>query len=345
MEARRWREIAIEPPEDALEAPLPVPEGMRAWKNAKNEFCVVAVHYSSDPDKRSDDWYAEACKGLREDQIQRELELNFDSKAGSKAFPYLELNEKMFRADPPQPIPSNWKIIAALDWGARNPTSVHWYAVDPFRRFWCFDEFYKPMNTVNGGLPAFAEYLKKHPYYARCRMIVADPKIFSKDQNIITKETGLKAFGTIKSVAELLMVEGIHKLQRANNDRVAGLQRLQPMLNFRAAHTKPFLFIGRHCNKMWWELTNLVYKLDDKETKNAEDDVVKRNDHAYDELRYALLSEDVPAENVIDSPRRMFTLDVLEQEIDDRHDRENNEEEFSVSMSELDGTSSFGEYH
>lgn len=121
---KKWRDLAIEPPEDALEAPFPVPEGMRAWKNRGNEFCVLAVHYSVDHKKRSDEWYAYACKGLRPDQIERELELNFESRAGSKAFPYLETNASLYRRDPPNPIPPNWKIICGLDWGARNPTSL-----------------------------------------------------------------------------------------------------------------------------------------------------------------------------------------------------------------------------
>lgn len=345
MEARRWREIAIEPPEDAIEAPFPVPEGMKAWKNRGNEFTVVACHYSADPKKRNDDWYSFASKGLRPDQIERELELNFNSRAGSKAFPYLEMSQTSYRKDPPHPIPSNWKIIAGLDWGARNPTGLVWFAIDTHRRFWAFDEFYKPMNQVHGGLPAFAEYIKKHPYFPRLRKIVADPKIFAKDQNMITKETGLKAFGTIKSIAELLMAEGVYQLERGNNDRAAGLQRLQQMFNFRGdGTTEPNAFIGKNCEKMWWEFTNSTYRLDDKENKNAEDDIVKKNDHIIDLTKYSYLSEDVPAEVVNSSPKRMFRMDVLEQEIEDRYAGENNDV-FSVSMSELDGTSEFGEYN
>jgi hypothetical protein len=338
---RKWRDIAIEPPEDALEAPFPVPDGMRAWKNKGNEFCVVAVHYSADPKKRNDEWYAHACKGLRPDQIERELEINFESRAGSKAFPFLETNERYYRADPPHPIPHNWKIICALDWGARNPTSLHWYAIDEHKRFWVFDEFYCPMNQYRGGLPAFAEYVKKHPYYARARFITADPKMFSQDQNIITKETGQKAHGTIKSVAELLMSEGIHKLQRANNDRIAGITRVHQMLNYRGeGTTRPYLFIGQKCHKMWWELNGLIYKLDDSGSKNADEDVVKRNDHSYDELRYALLSEDMPAEIVVDQTKAFACLKTIEDEIDEEYRRENHDI-FSVTMAELDGSNSW----
>lgn len=334
---RTYREIAIEPPLEATE--FSVPEGMRGWKNKKNGFTVLAIHYSADPEKRSDQWYSEACQNLRDDQIERELEINFDSKAGAKAFPYLEHNEDLYRIDPPNPIPANWKIVVGLDYGGTNPTSVHWYAIDEYRRFWSFDEYYVPMNKVKGGYPEFAKYLKTHPYYSRVRKIVADPSIFNKNQNVlVTKETNQKAHGTIMSVAELLMKEGIYKLQRGNNDRIAGLNRIHTMFNYRGdGLTKPYLFIGTKCRKQWWELCNIVYKPDDNENKNPDEDVVKRNDHAFDETKYALLSEDIPAEVVHSQKAGGTTLKEIEDEIDEKYNKENNDI-YVCSFDELDAS-------
>lgn len=341
---RTYRELAVEPPKDSLPAPLPVPEGMRAWRNRKNDFVVVVCHYTADPEKRSDDWYTAACKNLREDQIERELEINFDSKAGSKAFPFLEHNETHFRRDPPYPIPSHWKIVAGLDYGSRNPTSVHWYAIDEWRRFWAFDEFYCPMQELQGGLAAFAEYLKKHPYYPRTRFIVADPSMFNKGQNVLeTKENGRESYGTLMSVADLLSKAplSITKLQRANNDRVAGLTRVHQMLNWREnisdEHGQPYLFVGKRCNKLWWELTNLVYKIDDNPDKNSAEDVVKRNDHAFDELKYALLSQDLPSESAPpENKAGRYRLKDIEDEIDEAYAKENEnpDDELFLNMDE-----------
>lgn len=335
---RQYREIAVEAPDGALEAPYPVPPGMAAWRNGGNGFVVVACHYTADPEKRNNEWYTEACRNLREDQIERELEINFDSKAGAKAFPYLEHNDSLFRRDPPNPIPSNWKIIIGLDYGARNPTSAHWYAIDEHKRFWAFDEFYCPMNAYRGGLGAFADYLKNHPLYPRVRHIVADPSIFNKNQNVLeAKENSRSSYGTLMSVADLLQKEGIYKLQRANNDRLAGITRLHQMFNWRGdvPSTNPYLFIGKKCHKLWWELPNLVYKLDDKETKNADEDVVKRHDHAFDDLKYALLSEDLPAGAPRIDPRAGFaTLKSIEDEIDESYTEEN-QDEFAYSFQEF----------
>lgn len=336
---RPFQEIAIEPPAGALDPPLPIPYGMAGWINRKNGFAVVACHYTADPEKANDTWYTQACKSLREDQIERELEINFDSKSGAKAFPFLERNEALYRRDPPDPIPSHWKIIAGLDYGARNATAITWFAVDEYRRFWAFDEFYCPMNAYRGGLAAFAEYLKNHKYYSRLRYFAADPSIFNKNQNVLeTKETGGKAFGTLMSVADILIKQGITKLQRGNNDRIAGITRAHQMLNWRGDEksTNPMFFFGKKCNKLWWEYINLVYKLDDKETKNAEEDVVKRNDHAFDESKYAMLSMEAPAGAPHIDPRAGFaTLKTIEDEIDEMHNNED-KDVFSCSFSCID---------
>lgn len=334
---QKWREISIEAPEEAEDTDFPIPFGMKGWKNS-NGFTVVACHYSSDPEKCSDEWYEAACKGLRPDQIARELEISFDSKAGTKVFPFLEPADAIYRIDPPDPIPHNWKIIAGMDYGARNPTAFVWFAVDEHRRFWAFDEFYVPMNQFRGGLPEFCRYLKGHRYYPRLLYISGDPKMFARDQNLIMKETGQQSYGTLLSIADLMIKEGIHKLQRGNNDRMAGLSRLQQLFNWRGDMklSKPALFIGKRCNKMWWEFNNLVFKLDDNLNKNADEDVVKRNDHIFDLSKYCALSQDAPAEQVGDRRSGFATLDQIEKEIDEMHNSKERDV-FACSFSDLDG--------
>lgn len=350
---RPYQDVKIQAPDDALPPPFPVPEGMAAWRNAGNGFVVVACHYTADPKKRNDEWYTQACKGLREDQIERELELNFDSKAGSKVFPFLETSETLYRRDPPLDertgmIPENWKIIGGLDYGARNATSFHWYAVDEHRRFWAFDEFYCPMNKyeAEGGLPGFARWILNHPYYPRLRFIAADPSIFNKNQNVLeTKETGGHAVGTLMSVADLLIKEGVTKLQRGNNDRLAGISRAHQMINWRGSMqaTNPYLFFGKKCRKLWWEYINLVYKLDDDENKNSDEDVVKKNDHAFDESKYAMLSMDIPAGAPKIDPRAGFaTLQVIEDEIEARYDKDK-DDPFACSFAEFEDAEDFAE--
>jgi hypothetical protein len=214
--------------------------------------------------------------------------------------------------------------------------------VDEHRRFWTFDEFYKPVRDIKGGYVGLAEYLLKHPYYPRAKFITADPSMFNKSQNIlVSKENNQKSYGTLMSVVDLLEKEGIYKFQRANNDRIAGLSRMNSMFNFRGegSKAKPYIFIGKKCNKAWWELNNLVYKLDDSETKNPEEDIVKRNDHAYDSIRYALMSENLPAEVVHDERAGFATLKAVEDEMEEDYAKKNASDVFSCKFNELDGES------
>lgn len=320
---RQYQELAIDVPETATDLPFPVPEGMKAWKN-RNGFAVVACHYTADPKKRNNRWYTKACQNLRDDQIQRELEINFDSKAGTKAFPYLEHNADLFRLDPPDPIPRHWDIICGLDYGSRNPTSAHLYAIDEFRNYWSFDEYYEPSNVYK-----IAAWLKNHRYSDRIEMVHADPIIFNKNQNVKVHETGMKPLGMVKSIAELLIEEGWHLITKGNNSRLTGLERVRLMFNFGTGRetAKPFLFIGRRCKKQWWELCNLVHKPDDKDTTNPEEDVVKRNDHAFDDLKYALLARDVPSGSAPLTRNGSDTLASLEEEIEERYDKQNRDDD------------------
>jgi hypothetical protein len=225
-----------------------------------------------------------------------------------------------------------------MDYGARNPTSITWYAVDEHKRFWAFDELYVPMNQYPGGLPALCRYIKGHQYWERCSKVVADPKMFAKDQNILTKETGMEAWGTLKSIAEMMMNEGIYKIQRGNNDRIAGLTRLNTMLNWKGSNYQAYsyLLIGHKVKKGWWELCNLVYKLDDSDVKNPEEDVVKRNDHFFDQCKYALLSEDIPAAFVPQNDKNGMTLQMIEDKMDEEREKNEDKDIFSCSFRELE---------
>lgn len=331
---RQYREINIDIPKTASTDVPAVPHGMKAWKNTKNSFAVLACHYTADPEKRNNEWYNKACENLREDQIERELEINFDSRAGAKCFPYLEHNAGLYRIAPPRPIPPHWHIIAGLDYGAHNPTSIHFYALDEHKRFWSYWEFYKPSNATE-----IAQVLLTHPDWHRVRKVVADPSIFNRTQNIlITKETGLPAHGTLMSIGEMLIKQGIYNLTRGNNERLAGMERVRTLFNWRGNidNSAPCLFISPACEKQWWELNNLIFKPEPNDNKNPVEDCVKRNDHAFDELKYSTLSEDVPA--YLDQSRihGINSLKVLEDEIDERYENSERGDPFSVTMSDFD---------
>jgi len=305
-------------------------EGMLFWKNAKNGFAVAVCHYTADPEKRSEAWYREATKDLREDQRDREYEINFESRAGKKAFGYLLENPRKWIVPniAYKDIPKNWRVIAALDYGTQNPTSIHFYAIDDRRRFFSVFEYYKPSNVreiaavlkgehqgpdLHG---AWTDY--RHPLWRRCERVVVDYAIFKKDQ-----DQGGEGH---KSIGDLLEEQGIHIMERATKDRIAGLERVHDMLNHHPdePEREPNLFFCKRCVHQWKEFTELVYDELPPHlllNKNQKEDIVAKNDHAYDETRYALMSIQAPSNKPPEPKPGQGTLGSVEKEMDlDDHD-------------------------
>ncbi len=305
-------------PPGAIENPYEIDHpGIISWKNSRNGFFVGAIHYTADPEKRSQEWFGEATKLFRIDQIEREFEIDFESRAGQRVFGYLAERPKRWR------IPdinlhdlarSNWRVIAALDYGTTNPTSIHFYAIDERRRFFSVFEFYKP-----SGVREIAQVLKgihpdyKHPLWRKCERVVVDGAIFKKDQD--DGEEGHRSIG------DLLEEQGIYNMERATKDRAAGLERIKDMLAPAVADPKgkPSLFFCERCGEQWKELLSMVYdELPPHAVlnKNQKEDVVAKNDHAYDELRYALMAIQAPSDERPEPKPGSGTLGSVEREMD-----------------------------
>lgn len=67
--------------------PLPPPDGIQVWRNAKNRFVVARVHYTADAEKRTPEWRARAKAGMPERGWRREYEISFDTPEGEPVFP------------------------------------------------------------------------------------------------------------------------------------------------------------------------------------------------------------------------------------------------------------------
>lgn len=295
-------------PQDAIKNPWGLDcEGFISWKNAKNGFAVAAVHYTSDPEKRSQEWFNETTKQMRPDQIDREMEINFESRSGQKAFGYL-LEEPSRWIVPNmryEEIPRNWRIIASLDYGTTNPTAIYFWAIDTKRRMYSIFEFYKPSNVreiakvlkgvFRGPNMDGVETDYRHPLWRRCEKVVVDGAIFNKNQ-----ENGDEG---MVSVGDLLEEQGIYSMERATKDRVAGLSRFHDMLAPAIADPEqaPSLYFTKKCVHLWKELTELVYDELPPHmllNKNQKEDIVAKNDHGYDAARYAIMSIQAPSEEM-----------------------------------------------
>lgn len=270
-------------PEAAIKNPQGIDyPGFVSWTNRFNGFTVAAVHYWSDPEKQSDAWYTKAIANMRYDQIEREMEINFESRAGQKAFWFLEGQRDKYRIKdiPLDAVPKHWRIIAGLDYGSREPTSIHLYGIDEHRRFYSLWEFYKPSHykEIARALKGTLED-NPHPLWPRIEKIIADPSLFRNDQENPLREE-------LQSRADLLRNEGIWNLYRGTNDRLAGLERVKEMLSYfpNQPETKPSMFFCERCERQWWELTNIVYDEIPPHMmmeKNQKEDVKQKNDHCF----------------------------------------------------------------
>lgn len=60
--------------------------GMRIWKNLKNRWTVLELHYSADPAKRSSEWIDSIRSTMSKSQWDREYELQWRTYSGFRVF-------------------------------------------------------------------------------------------------------------------------------------------------------------------------------------------------------------------------------------------------------------------
>lgn len=132
---------------------IEVMSGVRSWRNAGNEFCVVEVHYTADPERRGDWRYKKSPKygGLRSWRWRKEQEIDFTARKGRLIF---ELYGEQHYIDSFR-VPDHWPKWILVDPGWNNPASILWVAVDAdskpnedgYRPIHVYREFYHSRRT------------------------------------------------------------------------------------------------------------------------------------------------------------------------------------------------------
>lgn len=169
----------------------------------------------------------------------------------------------------PFEIPKSWTKFRSLDWGFSKPYAVYWYAVDHDGVIYVYREMYgcKP-GTVDTGTQEIAREVAKRVKELdnTASYGYADPAIWSK--------TGHEG----PTIGEDFAIEGVPWVA-ADNDRIQG--KMQVHLRLKEQKIKIF----SNCVHLIRTLPALCYD------KNKVEDVdTKLEDHAYDSLRYGLMS-------------------------------------------------------
>jgi hypothetical protein len=170
-----------------------------------------------------------------------------------------------------------------FDFGSRNPTSFHVYTIDEgvIHAIW---ELYEPCKNIAD----LAGKILACPYYPQIKYIACDP-------TITNQKTRPNRYGSLVTLADLLIEHGVKKLIPGNTDETTWLEMMR-------RHWKdpedPTFRIWARCPAMISEFENAVYaSQSDKEllTQTYKEQVEDVRNHAMDDAKYFMNSK--PAQN------------------------------------------------
>lgn len=201
----------------------------------------------------------------------------------------------------PFPIPNHWERFRSIDHGQNNPTACGWYAVDYDGNIYKYQEYYQEKMVVSEHVKNI-KAMSKIPttdgreVYDEYAYTLIDPSTHAK-----TREKD----GKLYSVADEYYDAGLVTV-KAQNDVMAGINRFKEYLTINPNRYHPtkldsdgtpqkgspkfFVFKGR-CPKFEEEIPAYRWKpLKYGVDENNKEQPVKKDDHAVDESRYAIMS-------------------------------------------------------
>jgi hypothetical protein len=205
-------------------------------------------------------------------EVQRKQFLEGDWSAfENSAFPEFDITTHVVQ---PFDIPRNWLRFRTCDWGYSSAACVLWMAVDYDNNFWVYREHYTQRVTAD----VFARQVleKERDEYIR--------------YGILDSSTWARRGDAGPSIAETMIREGCkwRPSDRSPRSRVAGKLELHKLLSKDPDTGQPKLKIFSNCTNVVRTLPMLPV-----DKNNPEDVDTHAEDHAYDALRYGVMSRSV----------------------------------------------------
>ena len=225
----------------------------------------IPAKLDDNPYLAKDGRYEKMLLALPPTQRKQLLEGNWDVNEGA-AFTEFNLEEHVI---PPFEIPINWERVKGIDYGYASESACIWATVDP----------------SDGTLIVYRELYQKGLTgqdlgFAITEMELQDP--FSVP-GVLDTAAWNRTGTTGPTVGETLVRQG-HKLRRADKNRIQGKIQIHEYL--RIQHTgRPRIQIFNTCPNLIRELQSIPL-----DSANPEDVDTKAQDHAYDALRYLIMS-------------------------------------------------------
>ena len=225
----------------------------------------IPARLEDNPFLATDGRYEQMLKALPPTQRKQLLEGNWDVNEGV-AFTEFSLEEHVI---PPFQIPIHWDRVKGIDYGYASESACIWAAIDP----------------SDGTLIVYRELYQKGLTgedlgYKITEMELQDPMSV---QGVLDTAAWSRTGTTGPTVGETLVRQG-HKLRRADKNRIQGKIQIHEYLRLQPSG-RPRLQIFSSCPSLIRELQGIPL-----DKSNPEDVDTHAPDHAYDALRYLIMS-------------------------------------------------------
>ena len=202
-------------------------------------------------------------------EVQRKLFLEGDWGAfENSAFPEFSITTHVVQ---PFDVPRNWLRFRTCDWGYSSAACVLWIAVDFDNNFWIYREYYTKRVTAD----IFAKQVLEREQEEYIRYGILDSSTWAR-----RGDAG-------PSIAETMIREGCkwRPSDRSPRSRIAGKLELHKQFTLDKDTNQPRLKIFSNCINLIRTLPMLPI-----DKNNPEDVDTDAEDHAYDALRYGVMS-------------------------------------------------------
>ena len=225
----------------------------------------IPARLEDNPFLATDGRYEQMLKALPPTQRKQLLEGNWDVNEGA-AFTEFNIEEHVI---PPFQIPMHWERVKGIDYGYASESACIWAAIDPSdSTLIIYRELYRKGLTGHELGAIITE------------MEISDP--FSV-QGVLDTAAWSRTGTTGPTVGESLVRQG-HKLRRADKNRIQGKIQIHEYLRLQPSG-RPRLQIFSSCPSLIRELQGIPL-----DKSNPEDVDTHAPDHAYDALRYLIMS-------------------------------------------------------
>lgn len=255
--------------------------GIQLWRNARNGFYIVRIHYTADPAKRDPRWAARTKSGLPQYAWDQEYEIDFGARSGQPALPIFGARQHLIVIPPFDVARTGWRVFGAADYGTTNPYCFLGFAIDSDNNLYVFYEYYAP-----GPLGLHLATIKSHPLFPQLELYALDASCWAETQQASPTIQG-QTLHSMRSVADLHMDMGVYPNPAHIVDDTVKVNAIYR--EWGEQNCSPHVFIFSTCTNLIGELPGIRWAEKKNPLLNNSEKLVDADNHAFDALCYGIL--------------------------------------------------------